>query len=80
MMRLTRREAELMPLAGKGMTYDQIAHVLDLSPVTVRTYLHTLAQRIRSDLPTKTRVQVYWRMANNLSVFTGEPLDEPTSK
>ncbi|GAA2104563.1 response regulator transcription factor [Streptomyces albiaxialis] len=51
---LTSREREVLALAAKGLTNDEIAELLHLSPLTVRTFI----QRIMTKLDARHRAQV----------------------
>lgn len=50
-LQLTRREADVMARAREGMTTKEIAHELDLSDVTVRRHLSSVARKARQARP-----------------------------
>jgi DNA-binding NarL/FixJ family response regulator len=50
-LQLTRREAEVMTLVREGMTPKEIAHELDLSDVTVRRHMSSVARKARQARP-----------------------------
>jgi DNA-binding NarL/FixJ family response regulator len=50
-LQLTRREADVMARAREGMTPKEIAHELDLSQVTVRRHLSSVARKARQARP-----------------------------
>jgi DNA-binding NarL/FixJ family response regulator len=50
-LKLTRREADVMSCRRKGMTTKEIAFELDLSDVTVRRHLSSIAQKARQERP-----------------------------
>jgi DNA-binding NarL/FixJ family response regulator len=50
-LQLTRREADVMSRAREGMTPKEIAHELDLSDVTVRRHLSSVARKARQARP-----------------------------
>jgi DNA-binding NarL/FixJ family response regulator len=47
-LKLTRREADVMARSREGMTPKEIAHELDLSDVTVRRHLSSVARKVRA--------------------------------
>jgi DNA-binding NarL/FixJ family response regulator len=47
-LRLTRREADVMVRAREGMTPKEIAYELDLSDVTVRRHLSSVAKKVKA--------------------------------
>ncbi len=51
LLTLTRREADVMSRRRKGMTPKEIAHELDLSDVTVRRHLSSVAKKARQARP-----------------------------
>jgi DNA-binding NarL/FixJ family response regulator len=50
-LQLTRREADVVSRAREGMTTKEIAHELDLSAVTVRRHLSSIARKARQARP-----------------------------
>jgi two-component system, NarL family, nitrate/nitrite response regulator NarL len=50
-LQLTRREADVMKRRRDGMTTKQIAYELDLSDVTVRRHLSSVARKVRQARP-----------------------------
>ncbi|HEY8714182.1 MAG TPA: response regulator transcription factor [Candidatus Acidoferrum sp.] len=46
---LTRREQQLVPLIGRGMTNRQIANLLSLSEQTVKNHLYRMKHKIGAD-------------------------------
>jgi DNA-binding NarL/FixJ family response regulator len=50
-LKLTRREADVMARRRKGMTPKEIAYELELSDVTVRRHLSSVAQKARQARP-----------------------------
>lgn len=50
-LQLTRREADVMVRSREGMTPKQIAYELDLSQVTVRRHLSSVARKVRQARP-----------------------------
>jgi DNA-binding NarL/FixJ family response regulator len=50
-LRLTRREADVVTRLRDGMTPKQIAYELDLSAVTVRRHLSSVARKARQAHP-----------------------------
>jgi DNA-binding NarL/FixJ family response regulator len=50
-LQLTRREADVMSRSREGMTPKEIAHELDLSDVTVRRHLSSVARKARQARP-----------------------------
>ena len=50
-LQLTRREGDVMKRRRKGMTAKEIAHELDLSDVTVRRHLSSVARKVRQARP-----------------------------
>jgi DNA-binding NarL/FixJ family response regulator len=50
-LKLTRREADVMSRRRQGMTPKEIASELDLSDVTVRRHLSSIAQKARQARP-----------------------------
>jgi DNA-binding NarL/FixJ family response regulator len=47
-LKLTRREADVMARSREGMTPKEIAHELDLSDVTVRRHLSSVARKLKA--------------------------------
>ena len=45
--RLTRREQELIPLIGRGLTNKEIANMLNVSEQTVKSHVHRLLRKMR---------------------------------
>ena len=50
-LQLTRREADVMKRRREGMTTKEIAYELDLSDVTVRRHLSSVARKVRQARP-----------------------------
>ena len=50
-LQLTRREADVMKWRRKGMTTKEIAYELDLSDVTIRRHLSSVARKVRQARP-----------------------------
>jgi DNA-binding NarL/FixJ family response regulator len=50
-LQLTRREADVMKRRREGMTTKEIAYELDLSEVTVRRHLSSVARKVRQARP-----------------------------
>jgi DNA-binding NarL/FixJ family response regulator len=50
-LQLTRREADVLARRREGMTTKEIAHELDLSDVTVRRHLSSMARKARQARP-----------------------------
>jgi DNA-binding NarL/FixJ family response regulator len=50
-LKLTRREADVMERRREGMTTKEIAYELDLSDVTVRRHLSSVARKVRQARP-----------------------------
>jgi len=47
--RLTRREQELVPLIGRGLTNKEIASLLNVSEQTVKSHVHRLLRKMRAE-------------------------------
>jgi DNA-binding NarL/FixJ family response regulator len=50
-LQLTRREADVLARSRAGMTPKEIAHELDLSDITVRRHLSSVARKARQARP-----------------------------
>jgi DNA-binding NarL/FixJ family response regulator len=50
-LQLTRREADVMKRRREGMTTKEIAYELDLSDVTIRRHLASVARKVRQARP-----------------------------
>ena len=70
---LTRRELEILALAGSGATNDEIAAQLCISPHTVKTHIYNIFKKI--DVP--NRLQATLWAANNLRPFNA--VSQPSS-
>jgi len=46
---LTRREQELVPLIGKGMTNKEIAAKLNLSEETIKSHIHRMLRKVGAE-------------------------------
>lgn len=46
---LTRREQEIVPLIGRGLTNKEIAQVLNLSEQTVKNHIHRMMRKLQSN-------------------------------
>lgn len=47
--RLTRREQELIPLIGRGLTNKEIAYQLNVSEQTIKSHVHRLLRKVRAE-------------------------------
>jgi DNA-binding NarL/FixJ family response regulator len=47
--KLTRREQELIPLIGRGLTNKEIANQLNLSEQTIKSHVHRLLRKVRAE-------------------------------
>ena len=56
-LQLTRREADVVTRLREGMTPKQIAYELDLSAVTVRRHLSSVARKARQARPTSLALE-----------------------
>jgi DNA-binding NarL/FixJ family response regulator len=56
-LQLTRREADVIARVREGMTPKQIAHELDLSAVTVRRHLSSVARKARQARPVSVALE-----------------------
>lgn len=46
---LTRREQEIVPLIGRGLTNKEIAQVLNLSEQTIKNHIHRMMRKLQSN-------------------------------
>jgi DNA-binding NarL/FixJ family response regulator len=54
---LTPREREILQLLADGMRNEQVARVLSISPLTVRTHINNAMRRLESDTRTQAVAQ-----------------------
>ncbi len=78
-LRLSPRKRQVAALVAEGHTYREVARRADLKPNTVKMYVEDIAAKIHGDLPAKVKVQVWFRMAHGLSIFTGAPIEIDTT-
>lgn len=52
---------------------------MDLAPATVKLYTRQAADIIGGNLPARMTCVLYYRLANDLDVFTGEPVPKKVS-
>lgn len=61
---LTRREAQVAELIGRGFKLAQVAEGLGIGAVTARDYMYGVSSKIPGDLPARARIIVWWRGAS----------------
>lgn len=70
---LTARQAHVVDLASRGLTYYAIGRLMGCSDEAVRALVQKVASRLPGDLPPRERCIVWWRGAN-VSVLMGLPV------
>lgn len=73
-MHLSPRQKQIVDYVGKGGSYAEVGAALKLSPATVKTYTELISDKLGGNLPAKLTVVLYYRIANKLDIFSGEPL------
>lgn len=72
---LTARQAQVVEMASRGLTYYAIGRLLGCSDEAVRALVQKVASRLPGDLPPRERCIVWWRGAN-VAVLMGLPVRE----
>lgn len=67
---LTRREAQVAELIGRGLSVSQVAEGLGLQRTSALDYVYRVASKIPGDLPQRGKIMAWWRGAE-ITVLTG---------
>lgn len=70
---LTDRQATVVDMVARGLTYFAIGRLLGCSDEAVRAMVQKVASRIPGDLPPRERCIVWWR-GGDITVLMGLPL------
>lgn len=63
---LTKQEIRVVELIADGITYRRIAEIMGISLRTVRFYAETAGLKIPGNLPTKTRIMLWFHGSREL--------------